>query len=391
MTVLPGDPAPRFTARASNNPRFVFDTAAGRHLVLTFVPSGADPAARELLVRLAVADAFDDELASLFIVTADPADEADGRLPLRLPGVRAFHDPDGAVARLYGVECPSGRPVSVLISPRLQVVGVIAGEDADAAAHAARVVGHLARAPAPAALPDGLGHAPVLVIPFILEPGLCRVLIEGYERHGGVASGFMREVGGRTVQVSDERHKVRRDWDVGDERLVAAIRARFVRRVAPEIRKAFQFEVTRMERHIVACYDAAEGGHFRPHRDNTTRGTAHRRFAVSVNLNADGYEGGDLRFPEFGAATYRAPTGGGVVFSCSLLHEATRVTRGRRYAFLPFLYDEAAARLREENNRHLGEGVGAYRREGAAARAGTEGTAGGAEEASDVGRPSVGR
>src|SRR5215208_6921929 len=106
MTVLPGDPAPRFTARASNNPRFVFDTAAGRHLVLTFVPSGADPAARELLARLAVADAFDDELASLFVVTADPADEADGRLPLRLPGVRAFHDPDGAVTRLYGVDDP---------------------------------------------------------------------------------------------------------------------------------------------------------------------------------------------------------------------------------------------------------------------------------------------
>ena len=29
------------------------------------------------------------------------------------------------------------------------------------------------------------------------------------------------------------------------------------------------------------------------------------------------------------------------MFSCSLLHEATRVTRGRRYAFLPFLYDAA--------------------------------------------------
>ena len=104
-----------------------------------------------------------------------------------------------------------------------------------------------------------------------------------------------------------------------------------------------------MERYIVACYDGDVGGCFRPHRDNTTKGTAHRRFAVTINLNAEDYEGGDLRFPEFGQRTYRAPTGGAIVFSCSLLHEATPVTAGRRYAFLPVLYDEAAAAVREAN------------------------------------------
>jgi hypothetical protein len=36
------------------------------------------------------------------------------------------------------------------------------------------------------------------------------------------------------------------------------------------------------------------------------------------------------------------------------------VTRGRRYAFLPFLYDEAAARLREENAKFLAEDIGGY-------------------------------
>lgn len=34
-----------------------------------------------------------------------------------------------------------------------------------------------------------------------------------------------------------------------------------------------------------------------------------------------------------------------VVFSCSLLHEATPVTQGLRYCYLPFLYDDAAARV----------------------------------------------
>ena len=42
-----------------------------------------------------------------------------------------------------------------------------------------------------------------------------------------------------------------------------------------------------------------------------------------------------------------------MVFSCSLLHQAMPVTRGRRYAFLPFLYDEAAARVREANRASL--------------------------------------
>jgi hypothetical protein len=40
--------------------------------------------------------------------------------------------------------------------------------------------------------------------------------------------------------------------------------------------------------------------------------------------------------------------GGAVIYFCSLLHEATPVTRGLRYATLPFLYDAAAARVREE-------------------------------------------
>jgi len=36
------------------------------------------------------------------------------------------------------------------------------------------------------------------------------------------------------------------------------------------------------------------------------------------------------------------------------------MTRGRRYAFLAFLYDEAASKIREANNKCLGEYVDAY-------------------------------
>jgi hypothetical protein len=39
------------------------------------------------------------------------------------------------------------------------------------------------------------------------------------------------------------------------------------------------------------------------------------------------------------------------------------VTRGKRYAFLPFLYDEAAAKVRAENAKFLDDSIGGYSNE----------------------------
>src|SRR5690606_12222992 len=115
------------------------------------------------------------------------------------------------------------------------------------------------------------------------------------------------------------RHKRRKDYTIEDPELIQRTRAMIRRRIVPEIQKAHQFKVTRMERYIVSCYSAEDGGHFRAHRDNTTAGTAHRRFAVSINLNND-FEGGRVSFPEYGPRDFKPPVGGAVVFSCSLLH-----------------------------------------------------------------------
>jgi predicted 2-oxoglutarate/Fe(II)-dependent dioxygenase YbiX/peroxiredoxin len=350
---LTGDPAPTFTARASNNPRFVFDTIAGRYILLTFVRSSSAPEERAVIDAIAAQSAgFDDINACWFIVSSDPQDEVEGALPLRMPGIRAFHDLDLSIHRSYGVPDGAGVATSFLISPRMQVIGTVTGGDPQE--HASRLIGALAQQVPVTGLFGAFGPPPILIIPNILEPDFCRMLITGYEKNGGEVSGFMREENGRTVPKYDSSHKVRRDWNIDDPQIVKAIQARFMRRVVPEIHKAYNFKVTRMERYIVSCYDAVEGGHFRAHRDNTTRGTAHRRFACSVNLNAEEFEGGNLRFPEFGPQTYRPPTGGCVIFGCSLLHEATRVTKGKRYAFLPFLYDDEAARIRQENLRFLG-------------------------------------
>jgi predicted 2-oxoglutarate/Fe(II)-dependent dioxygenase YbiX/peroxiredoxin len=344
-----GDPAPWFKAPAvGGRPDYAFDTVAGRHALLLFFDSAARPEVAQALAVVARHRAlFDDLDASFFGVTGDVGDATAGRIGQMLPGIRFFLDPERKISAAYRA---AAEPVWVLLDPTLRVLATFPLDQGEQAIESLRT--EIAARPLDS-------WAPVLMVPNVLPLDLCEQLIAGYEENGGEASGFMREVDGKTVLVVDDQHKQRRDWDIEDEPLRHRLAGQVRRHLTVPIQRFFQFRVTRMERYVVACYEAG-AGHFRPHRDNTTKGTAHRRFAVTINLNAGDYDGGDLRFPEFGQRTYRAPTGGAIVFSCSMLHEATPVTRGKRYAFLPFLYDEAAAKQREANNAFLGDGLGEY-------------------------------
>lgn len=361
MTLRPGDPLPWFTLPSTDNPRYAIHSVAGRYVLLGFIGSGGRPESQAAISAVEARRAlFDDQTACFFGISVDEADLRDGRLQPSLPGIRHLFDLDGEASRKAGILArdASGQDVFtcrwVLLDPMLRVMEVRPLAEADA------ILDRVAALPPPEAHAGAEVLPPVLVLPRVLEPELCRTLIAHYDARGGEPSGFMREVDGKTVGVFDPAMKRRRDCSIEDETLRTALRQRIVARIVPEILKVHHFRVTRMERYIVACYDSADLGHFGAHRDNTTAGTAHRRFAVTINLNSEEFEGGELRFPEYGQRTWRAPTGGAVVFSCSLLHQAMPVTAGRRYAFLPFLYDEAAAKQREANNARLGEGIGAY-------------------------------
>jgi len=353
-----GDPAPWFVARSTVNPKFHFDTVAGHYVVLSFFGSASQPAAAQLLRDLHEArNYFDGVHVAFFGVSADVADaERIAAAPISA-GVVYFADFDASIARGYGLVAPSNgglRPTTFVLDEGLRVVGVCPLEG-NGIGHLSQVMQVLAVQPR---LEDTSRTAPVLILDRVFEPELCRTLIGAYESQGGTDSGFMRDIEGKTTGVYDYSFKRRSDCEIVDQELIRTIHKRLSGRVIPEIRKAFNFHVTRIERHIVACYESATSGHFRPHRDNTSVGTAHRRFAVSINLNAEDFEGGNLRFPEFGLRTYRPSTGGAVVFGCSLLHEATPVTQGKRYAFLPFLYDDAAAKIRDQNRQHIaGESI----------------------------------
>jgi peroxiredoxin len=353
-----GEPAPLFKCRTRGNPDYAFGSVGGRYVLAVFVGSAGHPIAANALRALAQAHTiFDDAHACAFLITNDPADESRPGVADRVPGIRWMFDDNRAVVEQFGLVQPGRdqlRLMAYLLDPALRVIEA-AGLD-----QLPHLLARLAELPPPDDYAGTRLHAPVLIVPRVFEPEFCQTLIAYSEQHGAQDSGFMVERDGITLGELNHSFKRRADTTIEDEELCKATRIRVQRRLVPEIKKAFQFEVTRMERYIVARYEAEIGGYFRPHRDNTTKGTAHRRFAVTINLDSERYTGGDLRFPEYGSRTYRAPTGGAVVFSCSLLHEATPVQSGVRFCFLPFLYDEAGARIREANNKFLAPDVGDY-------------------------------
>lgn len=335
MMLTPGEPAPWFTAATPSNPEYVFDTVAGRFVLLAFLPA-ADAEASGAALRMLSENQrlFDDRRLSAFVVVRD---REMGKTLRDMRGLRWFLDFDGAVSRLYGALDEDGgdHPAWMLLDPTLRVMGHVP------LAQPKSLFSFMSRLPEPGGHAGTPLHAPVLIAPRVFEPEVCRRLIALHEATGGTFSGVMRDAGDRTVAVMDDQKK-RRDILVEEPDMQAALRERLERRLFPVVKRGLGFTVTHIERYVVSCYDAADGAVFHPHRDHTTMGTAHRKFACSINLNDD-FAGGDLRFAEFGATTYRPPDGGAVVFSCALLHEVTPLTAGRRYAFLPFFYDEAGA------------------------------------------------
>jgi predicted 2-oxoglutarate/Fe(II)-dependent dioxygenase YbiX/peroxiredoxin len=353
--IVLGDPVPWFTAPLLGDGSFNLSVAAGRWIVLSFLGSPANPRAeRELAEIFRDAHLFDEDRIVFYgVLAAPPADPA-AYLKRSTPAVSFLADYDGAIGRAFGA---SDMPRTIVLDPMLRAVANIAWDHTEGHAQTVREV--LQSLPA---VDDSAGvplTAPVLIVPRVFDFSLCEALVEFYDKIGGKDSGFLFDVDGKTTKVVDHRLKRRNDLAVAHPQLREAIRGQIVRRLVPTIEQFFQFQATRMDRYIVACYDSAVGGHFYRHRDNVNVGAQHRRFAVSINLNKS-FEGCDLVLPEFGRRTYRAPHGGAVVFSCGALHQVTPVASGRRYAFLAFLYGETDAALREANNSKLHQTAAQY-------------------------------
>jgi len=328
--------------------KFIFDPCAGRYIVLGFCGSVDDAIGQNALHALHKLRRFvADEKACFFCVSkGGPEYKTERDVRATFSSVQFVWDADATMSRAYGIG--SGR-IWIVLNPMLRVIEVIPFRtDGADVLELSTLIENLP----PSKSFDFEMPPPVLILPDVFEPEFCRHLIGSYERHGGRESGFMAEVAGKAVEHYDPAWKRRKDYIITDETLIDQIKARMSRRVGPMLQRAFHFKLTRMERHLVACYAAEDGGHFGPHRDDTVKATEHRRFAVSINLNDD-FGGGELRFPEFGSRLFKAPVGAALIFSSSLLHCVSKVTVGRRYAFLPFLHDEEAERIRLANLQFL--------------------------------------
>lgn len=339
VALAPGDRTPNFVLPdATGQYRMFYERTRGRPVVLVLDPGPAAPASAPAMAALdAAAGAFDAAGLDVIVVTLGPA--RDGPF-------LTLADPQRAITR--GLRQATGltleqAPATLLLDANQRVVA--ATDDPAAMAPAAILAVYAARPPAPAASLRP-ATAPVLVMPDLIDRAMCRALIGLWETQGHDEGTVGSVVGDAEENRVYHAMKKRRDHRIMDRGLNQTLQRLIGRRVAPELEKAFQFTGFAFDRFLVVCYDSARGDYFRPHRDNLAPSCADRRFAMTLNLNSDSYDGGELTFPEYGPDGYKPGPGGAVIFSCSLIHEARPVTRGVRFALLTFLRDPPGGRGR---------------------------------------------
>ncbi len=331
----------------------LFNKVRGKHVVVLFYPDTHKPACQQLLRGFAERHRELDELAHLFAINNEGPEANAGWVGLNsFPFDFLLSDERREAARAYGIDhnlsqaadfTGAGAFTSLVADRNRRILQI--NRNVTDPGHAEQILALLRGQSSRSGREMGQ-VAPVLYIPRVLEPAFCRRLIEVFDAGGHVAAGTQRaRADGSGEEVINPEVKLRRDYTVQDPALHAEIKQRIEGRVLPEIAKAFFYQVAGLESFRIVRYDADTGGYFKTHRDNTNLSTAHRRFAMTLNLNAGEYEGGQLRFPEYGPDLYGPAAGDAVIFSCSLLHEAMPVTAGQRYVLLAFLYGADGQRL----------------------------------------------
>lgn len=220
----------------------------------------------------------------------------------------------------------------IVLDPNQRVAGTFDARPLAAAAEGIAALADSVRSDGGTGQIISSAMAPVLVLPRVFEPEFCTQVIGLWKKGDRQDSG----VSSRYGNVGVLELKRTEDYMVKEPMMQKAISDRLAWRIGPELGKVFGFDREfSFDAHVVLSY-SADGQHFfGAHRDNGAPTTADRAFAVSLNLNDD-FEGGELIFPEYAALKVSPPAGAAAVFSCSVLHEALPVTRGRRFVLTTF-------------------------------------------------------
>lgn len=338
--LLRGDRVPNFTLSTADGRLLLFyEYAVARPTLIVACGTGWDEDRRTLFAAAACAAGQSHD--AQVIVLSSPA--VSQELGADLGVCVALDDPQARVRRrFFGDLVNSEDGVMVLLDQNLRVLdGWVATAAEIGGAVLRRGIDALFDRSASETLAGEeppAGAAPILLVPRVLPVELCAELVAGFARWDPRPSP-MPTADGAGLQVEPGR-KSRIDAEIGDADLEQEVVASITRRVLPEVQKAFCYRPTRFERLKLVCYRADEGGHFAAHRDNTAPQTAHRRFALTLDLNRGDYRGGELVFPEYGTAAYAPSRGGAIVFSGSHAHAVQPVSQGTRYAVVSFMYHD---------------------------------------------------
>jgi predicted 2-oxoglutarate/Fe(II)-dependent dioxygenase YbiX len=317
----------------------LFRHALGKPIFLVFARGPLEAAAPELLTALAGL-AAGAEAQALFMMVTERGPEENAALAERFVfPFLILSDNEGQLMALLPAAAPApgeGRLSVVLTDANRRVLKI--EPEVTGPAQLEALLDGLGKA-APGAAEVVRPIAPVLYVPRVLDRTQCQSLIDLYHSGGSAPTGIKRDAGEQFGGHLDSEIKVRRDHVITDPQQARPLGAIIGKRIVTEIFKAFSFRVKYVKEFKISCYGAEEKGFFLPHRDNYSE-TGGRRFAMSLNLNTEDYDGGHLRFPEYGPELYLPATGDAVIFSCYLVHEALPVTRGERFVLLTFFYGD---------------------------------------------------
>ena len=248
-------------------------------------------------------------------------------------------DPGGEITDWFLSSAQALAPVVFVLDPNQRLISLKQGAIGNASALPKFALQEVTKI-APKGEPRIFSEvAPVLFIPNVFNRDYCQHLIELWKTGGHTDGLIVKGEGEDPQQKVDYGNKRRKDHTILDSEQLGKITNMLGQRMGPELLKNYYINGWNFEPFKIGCYTDTDAGFFMAHRDNISLNVKGRRFAISINLNVEDYEGGDLRFPEYGIDLYRPPTGGAIVFSCSLLHEVLPVSKGRRFVFLTFLSD----------------------------------------------------
>jgi peroxiredoxin len=151
-------------------------------------------------------------------------------------------------------------------------------------------------------------HAPILFIPNVIEPGLCK-------------------------EIAIQQHLVPPFNSYVDKR--------FYERVVPEVLKAFYFKAKKRKVPIIDGYIADNKGPTKLFRVHAQEQELPFQYVILIGLSApDEYEGGGICFPEYSLGIYKPKLGEAMVYSTFLLQEILPVTSGKATLLTSYFYDE---------------------------------------------------